>query len=79
MSLIKKKTAGLTIQISQFASLYHTDFSKTPQQTNAPRSSPRLYIYLLFQTANYLESVPIFNQCLEIGVALQVEPFSLAF
>ena len=43
------------------------------------QSSPRLCIYLLSQTANHLESVPIFNQRLETGVVLRAEPFSLAF
>ena len=43
---------------------------------------PRLaYVFTSFpkQPINHLESVPIFNQRLEIGIALRVEPFSLAF
>jgi hypothetical protein len=43
------------------------------------QSSPRLCIYLLSQTADHLESIPIFKQRLVTGVVLQVDPFSLAF
>jgi hypothetical protein len=41
--------------------------------------SPRSCIFVLSQTADHLESIPIFKECLETGVVLRAEPFSLAF
>ena len=65
-------TAGLTIQISQFHRYYCTiQISPKLNSKHAPSPSS--------QTADHLESIPIFKQRLETGVVLPAEPFSLAF
>jgi len=56
----------------------NSPLNKTPHNPDS-QSSPRLCIYLLSQTADHLESIPIFKQSLVTGVVLRAEPFSLAF
>lgn len=53
-------------------------FNKTPHNPDC-QFSPRSCIFVLFQKANHLESIPIFKQHLETGVVLRAETFSLAF
>jgi hypothetical protein len=84
-NVLDQTTAGLGIQTSHFIDIIVS--YGLPQNlivNKYSQSSPRLCIYLPSQTADHLESIPIFKQRLETGVYLEtrcmaVWPRSLKF
>jgi hypothetical protein len=74
---------GIIVSYS-FPQILCTQKKRNPPFNKAPHNpdsqfSPRSCIFVLSQTADHLESIPIFKERLETGVVLRAEPFSLAF